>query len=762
MTTTEWKPTACNLCYANCGILARVDAGTGRVIEKIRGDRAHPVSQGYLCNKAARINYYQNNRDRLDSPLRRRDDGTFERVSWDTAIREVAARLAEIRDTHGGDKIFYYGGGGQGNHLGGAHSVSLRNALGIRYRSNALAQEKTGLAWMTSRMVGGAWHGDFHGCDVAIIVGKNPWQSNGIQRARVLMREIGRDPERTLIVLDPKRTETAELADIHLPVRPGTDVWCITAILGYLAQHDLLDLEWIEAHTSGHERILDQLRAAPVADYAEFAGLSLELIERAARAIGSTHKIALYEDLGAEMSPHSTLCSYLNILLFTLAGAFDREGGMHLVNGLAPILDEGNLMLDVDEDGYEVGRRVTPVTGARIVAGLIPCNSIAEEILNDHPDRFRAMFIESANPIHSLADSKRLREAFGALDFVVVIDVAMTETAALADYVLPASSQYEKFEATFFPSEFPDNFFHLRRPLMDALPGTMQEAEIHARLIEELDVFEPDELDDLRAAAERGLDAFALAMMGAMAQPKITRHISYVLYRTLGPTLPHDAAAAAALWGLCQRHVMSNAAAVQAAGHEGEGPALGNALFQAILDSPSGVIVASNRVGDHTQWRKPDRKIHLGIAEMNDEIDTLPDYALPERTDEFPLLLCAGERRLYTANTIIRNPRWMKSNNPTSLSTHPADAKQYGLGDGSRARLVTKRGEAIVLIELDDRMQEGTISLPNGLGMDYPDADEERRQTGVRLNELTDLEDRDPWVGTPYHKHVRARLEAIA
>ena len=114
MSTNEWQPTACNLCYANCGILARVDAATGRQIEKIKGDRAHPASKGYLCNKASRINYYQNHRDRLDSPLRKRPDGTFEPVSWDVAIREVAARFAEVRDTHGGDKILYYGRRGPG------------------------------------------------------------------------------------------------------------------------------------------------------------------------------------------------------------------------------------------------------------------------------------------------------------------------------------------------------------------------------------------------------------------------------------------------------------------------------------------------------------------------------------------------------------------------------------------------------------------------------------------------------------------------
>ena len=533
------------------------------------------------------------------------------------------------------------------------------------------------------------------------------------------------------------------------------------AILGYLAQHDLLDLDWIHTHTTGHERILKQLQTVPVADYATFAGLSPELIERAARAIASTDRIALYEDLGVEMAPYSTLCSYLNILLFTLTGAFDVEGGMHLVNRLAELLDEGVRTTDIDERGYEIGRRVTPVTGARIVNGLIPCNSISEEILGDHPDRFRAMLVESANPIHSLADAKRLRKAFEALEFVTVIDVAMTETAELADYVLPASSQYEKFEATYFPSEFPDNFFHLRRPLMEPLPGTMEEAEIHARLVEALDVFEPGELESLAEAAGQGLDAFAQAMLPAMAQPGIARHISYVLYRTLGPTLPHGAAAAAPLWGLCQRHVMTNGEAVKAAGHEGDGPALGNALFQAILENESGVIVSRNRIGDHTQWRMPDRRIHLGIGEMNDEIDTLSEYRLPERTEEFPLLLCAGERRSYTANTIIRDPRWMKSNNPTSLSTNPADARKYGLAEASRARLVTRRGEAVVLIELDDRVQPGTISLPNGLGTDYPDGNDGRKRTGVYLNELTDLEDRDPWVGTPYHKHVRARLEAI-
>ncbi|MEM9623333.1 MAG: molybdopterin-dependent oxidoreductase [Pseudomonadota bacterium] len=756
---SEWQPTACNLCYANCGVLARLDE-SGRQIEKVKGDKAHPVSRGYTCNKAARINFYQNGKDRLTSPLRRNADGEFEAVDWDTAIAEIAERFAAIRDAYGGDKIFYYGGGGQGNHLGGAHVGAVRSALGMKYRSNAIAQEKTGLAWMNARMLGGHWHGDFHACDVALIIGKNPWQSNGMQRARVLMRDLGRDPERLLVVMDPRKTETAELADVHLAVKPGTDVWCIAAILGYMVQQDLVDVGWLEQHTNGYSRILQQLQAVPVADYAEFAGVGLEQVEQVAQALGATDKVAVYEDLGIEMSPYSTLCSYLNILLFVIPGAFDAEGGTHLVSGLAEVLG-GAEQFSINDLGYEEGRPQTPVTGARMIAGLVPCNSIPEEILTDHPDRFRAMLVESANPVHSLADAQRFREAFAALDFVVVIDVAMTETAAMADYILPASSQYEKYEATFFPAEFPDNFFHLRKPLMAPLAGTLPEAEIHARLVEALGVFEPGALDDLAAAAQEGLDSFAAAMMQRMGEPDIGRHISYVLYRTLGPALPEGAASAAPLWGLCQQHVMKNADAVRAAGHQGDGPALGNALFQAILDNPSGVITARNSIGDTSQWRKPDGKLELLVGEMNDELDTLGDYRLPERSDEFPLLLCAGERRLYTANTIIRDPDWMKSNNPTSLSIHPGDALALGLQEASRARLQTKRGTAEVLIELDDRMQPGTISLPNGLGLSYPDAAGQNQRAGVYLNELTDLADRDPWVGTPYHKHVRARLEPL-
>src|SRR6478609_3140250 len=139
-----WKPSACVLCECNCGLEVELGGEDGRHLVKLRGDRRHPASQGYACEKAHRLDHYQHARGRVHTPLRRRVDGSFEAIDWDTAIREVAARLGAVRDTFGGETIFYYGGGGQGNHLGGAYARATRAALGSVYTSNALAQEKTG------------------------------------------------------------------------------------------------------------------------------------------------------------------------------------------------------------------------------------------------------------------------------------------------------------------------------------------------------------------------------------------------------------------------------------------------------------------------------------------------------------------------------------------------------------------------------------------------------------------------------------------
>jgi anaerobic selenocysteine-containing dehydrogenase len=737
------QQTACILCECNCGIEVELE---GRHLASIRGDKAHPHSQGYTCNKAMRLDHYQNGRDRLTSPLRRRPDGGFDEIGWDQAIAEIAARFAAVRDDHGGESIFYYGGGGQGNHLGGAYSGALLNALGARYRSSALAQEKTGEFFVDAHLYGGHTRGDYERAEVAVFIGKNPWQSQSFPRARVVLREIARDPERSMIVIDPVLTETAEMADYHLRVRPGSDAWCLAALVGVIVQEGLLDAEFIDEHTRGTEAVLPLLAAVPVADYAERCGVPLELIEAAARRIATAESVSTFEDLGVQQAPNSTLCSYLHKLIWILTGNFGRPGTVNLHSWMAPLAR------------FDLRERRTPVTGALVLGGLVPCNVIAEEILTEDPKRFRAMLIESSNPAHSLADSKRFREALSALELVVVIDVAFTETARHADYVLPAATQFEKWEATFFNLEFPRNCFHLRAPLMDPLPGTLPEPEIHARLIRALDVISDEQLEPLREAARAGRAEYAQAFVqAAISNPAMGGMAPYVLYETLGPTLPPGAAAAAALWGLAHRCAMTYPDAVRRAGH-----ADGEALFEAMLAGRSGITFTVDEY-EHA-WNyvaHPDRRIAVEIPTLVEEIGRLALDRAPYTTPQLPFVLSAGERRSNTANTIIRDPAWRKRDAGGALRINPADAIALGLADGSRARITTATGSAEAVVEVTDAMLPGHVSLPNGQGVDYPAEGGERVLTGVPANELTAVGWRDPIAGTPWHKHVPARVEAL-
>ena len=214
-------------------------------------------------------------------------------------------------------------------------------------------------------------------------------------------------------------------------------------------------------------------------------------IRAVARRLAAADSVSVYEDLGIEMAPNSTLVSWLQRVLWVLVGSFAKPGAMTAHTSVAPLFSYG-------ASGAEP---TDPVTGGAIISGLVPCNEIAEGMLSDHPERTRALFIESANPVHSLAESESFRKAMRAAELTVVVDVAMTETARLADYVLPAASQFEKPEATFFNLEFPHNTFHLRHPLLEPLEGTLAEPEIYSRLLEQLGVLDPELLAPLRAAA---------------------------------------------------------------------------------------------------------------------------------------------------------------------------------------------------------------------------------------------------------------------
>jgi anaerobic selenocysteine-containing dehydrogenase len=713
--STPWQPTACILCSRNCGIEVQIEGGR---LARVRGDEAHPLSQGYLCQKAARLDYYQSHADRLSAPLRRRPDGSFEEVSWETALAEVARKIRAIRDAHGGRALAYYGGGGQGNHLGGVYGRGLVEAMHTRYHYSALAQEKTGDFWVNGRLFGRQTCHVTEGveeAEVVVMIGTNPWQAHGIRNARDTLRAIARDPARTLIVIDPRRTETAAMADIHLAVRPGTDAFLLAAVLALLVREQREDRAFLDARTTGFPAVRAALLEVPVEDYAERAGVALDDLQRVARRLAEAKSASVRVDLGLQQSPHSTLNSYLEKLLYLIPGHFGRPGCNVLHSFFVPLVGHS------DEPGAGRASWTTAVTGMPEIGKLFPPNVLPAEIDSDHPGRLRALVVDSANPALTGADSQAYRAALRKLELLVVVDVAFTETAREAHYVLPAASQFEKWETTFFNLEFPTQAGHLRRPLFAPRPGTLPEPEIYRRLLVAMGEL-PARFPLLRVLARWDrrwpkLRLFPAALAAALRlRPRLRRYAAE----------------------------------------------LGEALFARLLESPSGALLSTHRHEDAWSFvRHADGRIHLEVPEMLQALRALADEAEPAEAARYPLVLIAGERRSYNANTIYRDPAWRKTDREGALHVHPADARRLGLVDGGRAVCESSRGRLEVQVAFAETMRPGLVGLPHGYGMEYPDADGRRRVNGPALNDLTDAASRDPLTATPYHKHVRVRLTPV-
>ncbi|MBL8420940.1 MAG: molybdopterin-dependent oxidoreductase [Dechloromonas sp.] len=747
------EKTACILCSRNCGLAVTIENGK---FTRIRGDEEHPVSRGYICQKAARLEHYQHHRDRLQHPLKRQSDGSFVRVTWEEALTDIARRLTAIRQQHGGSAFAFYGGGGQGNHLGGMYSQQLHKAMNSRFVYSSLAQEKTGDFWVNGRLFGHqTCHTteDVEHADYVLFIGTNPYQAHGIPNARDTLRDLQKNPDRTMVVVDPRRSESGRQADIHLQIKPGTDAFLMLAMLAIIVREGLHDHEFLARHCTGFDELECDLLAVPVAEYVQRTELAAADVERVARGFATAKTACVRIDLGIQQTLHTTLNGYLEKLLYLVTGNFGKRGGNNLHTFLLPLIGHS------DERNPKYPR--TARHGMFPISGLYPPNILPDEIEHEAEDRVRAMFVDSANPLLTAADTQAYERSFGKLELLVVVDVAMTETARLAHYVLPAASQFEKWEATGFNLEFPENAFHLRHPLFAPLGESLPEADIYTRLLEKMDEVPARFLLLERIArlepSFSGHAAFLVALAATLRRkPRWQPYVASIIYRTLGQSLPDGAAAAAPLLGLTTVYAKRHADAVRRAGHHGNRLTLGAALFRAILERRAGTLMSVHTFDD--TWsliRHPDRRIHLAIPEMLAELRALGSE-MPTGAD-YPFILMAGERRAYNANQIYRDPAWRKVDRDGALRLHPADAQHLGLADGALAKCRSATGELQVMVECDDSLRRGTATLPHGYGQRYGG----NGPFGPQINRLTASAHCDPLTRTPFHKYVPVHIERV-
>ena len=710
------------MCGNSCGIQVKV--GDDRIVE-VRPDKKNPFSRGYVCNKSRAVGSYQHHNQRVLSPLRRGADGSFEEIDWDAATDEIGSKLRRIIDEHGGRSVALIGGGGQANHLDVPYAISFLRALGSRYLYNALGQEYTQKYWINGQMFGSEgldFHVDEHRCDVLLVIGSNPWVSHGMQRARLVLAEIARDPNRKLIVVDPRRHETAQKADVYLQVKPGTDIYFFLALINVIVKEGMCDEAYIARHTTGWDEVkwvadlVTPERAAPLCD------LEAEQIRDVARTFAKAKRAATRIDLGIYHNIYMMENVYLERILLAITGNLGVPGGAVFPEGFV----SGGLL----EGGGE--RWETRVAGIQQIRGMFPPNALPEEILTPGEDRIRAVFVEGCNPLRSYADSKKFEEAFKALDLLVVIEPAMTEAARLAHYVLPAKSGYEKFEASLFPKGFPEIYFHLRHPVCKGPELAKQECEILQMILE-----------------KTGVDVSAVS--------------PFALAKQL-PQGSDQPAVLSLIRGLCTLFAMKHRDALKENGIiTGQGDDASE-LFQAILDHPEGVHLCDTMDESNLDGLKTDdKKIHLAVPMI---LEMLRGHPIPDEVDitdhaEFPFVLQTGERTNYTANTIQRDNSWRALKLPTNyvrMSTQ--DAERLQVSDGETVKVVTDTSTVSIPAKVSDDIYPGNLSIPHGFGMLHTNEETGKlEQIGVNVNELIAAEHREPFTGIPLHKHIRCRIE---
>jgi len=743
----QWHKTSCVMCAQNCGLEVKVEDNK---MVKVRPDKDNPRSQGYACRKGLKVAHHQHHAQRLTHPLKRVGDD-FEQISWDQAISEIAARLSAIVKTHGPKSFAYMGGGGQGCHFEAAFGVRLLRGMGSRYHYNALGQELTGHFWSWGRATGRQYlfgGPDHHNTDVLLAWGWNGMMSHQMPQARRELKDMSKNPDKYLVVIDPRLSETAKIADIHLPVRPGTDALLSRAMIAIILEEGWQNTDYIEQHVTGFENIRHLFEGFDTRAALKVCELDYQQVRKVCRLV-ATRKSSMHPDLGVYMNRHSTATSCLGIMLLAICGRIGVPGGNVIPGHLMPIGSHS------DEREARTWRTVE--TDFPAIMGVFPPNVVPEEILSNHPERLRAVLCSSSNPLRSYADTTAYEKAFSRLDLLVTCELAMTETARLSHYVLPARSGYESWDGTFFAWTYPEIYFQMRQPIIKPEGEQLEVSQIMVRLADELGLV-PDIPAELHTAAKKDRLEFGMALMNFIqAQPEAMKTIPFILAKTLGKEM--DSANLATLWGLLNTLPKSSQENAARVGFT-PGLTLGEEIFQALLDHPEGLWMGRcDTEKNLDSLRTEDGRINIAYPEMADwiqSIDPMSEAAALDDNKKWPLILVAGRHMDMNANTLMRDPSWNKGRRACTLAMNPEDADKLGIKDGQVVTIKTEAGSAEIELEVTGAVRPGQVMIPHGFGLEY-----EGEVYGANVNRLTKNTHRDQLAGTPLHRFVPCRVEAI-
>jgi anaerobic selenocysteine-containing dehydrogenase len=734
----------CTICEAACGLELEV---SGREVVSIRGDAEDVFSRGFVCPKGAALRELDADPDRLRHPLVRRE-GVHVPVSWDEAFEAIDRGLRPVIEQHGNDAVALY----LGNPV--AHSTALGLYIqavltGFRSRNRFSASTVDQFPKMVASglMFGAALSvpvPDIDRTRFLLVLGANPIASNGSLftvpdfrgRARRLRERGGR-----LVVVDPRRSETAAIADEHIAIRPGTDALLLAAMAHTLFAEDRVSLGRLAEWTNGVDEVRSAVAAFAPELVAERCGVTAPVIRRLARELAAADGGCVYGRIGTTTTEFGTTASWLVDVLNVLAGQLDRPGGAMFPKAAA--FASNTRGKSGVGGGIALHRHRSRVRGAPEVFGEFPCACLAEEIETPGAGQIRALITVAGNPTVSNPNTQRLTRALESLDFMVSVDIYLNETTRHADVILPGLSPLEQSHYDVpFPQLSVRNWARYSPPVFEPPLGAPEEWQVLLRLLGVLLGQGPKPDVDALEALVIGLQVQSLVRAkGSPIEGREPAEILAALAPRVGPDRLVDLALRTGPYG-------------DRFGANPDGLTLDR-----LAAAPHGIDLGPLAPRIPELLRTPSGRIELApellLVDMGRLAESLEQPA--------PELLLVGRRHVRSNNSWMHNlPMLAKGPARCTLQLHPDDAAARGLAHGDEARVTSRVGSVVVAVEVTDAIRPGVVSLPHGWGHDEPGT----RLTvagvrpGANSNVLTDELALDPLSGTSVLNGIPVEVRA--
>lgn len=717
---------ACNLCEAICGL--EIKHLNGQVLS-IAGDKADPFSRGHICPKAVALKDVYEDPNRLRKPQKRvlGADGSisWQEIDWEQAFREVTARLREIRAESGANAIAFYGGNPSVHNSGTLMAApGFVRSVGTKTVFSASSVDQYPHHFAAWQLFG---HPllmpvpDIDNTDFWIIMGGNPIASNGsimtapdvANRLKAIQKRGGK-----VIVIDPRRTETAERADQHHFIRPGTDVYLLLAMTQVLFAENLIRLGRLETLVDNLYQLHDAVANYTPEAVADRTGISADAIRQLTRDFAGAERAALYGRVGVSVQAHGSLCLWLINVLNILTGNLDEPGGMMFTSPAFDILGKKQIYAKYDRFRSRVSNRPE-------FMGELPVSCLAEEILtparSEGEQPIRALVTSCGNPVLSTPNGGQLDTALDALDFMVSVDIYLNETTRHADYILPPATGLETahYDVTFHALAI-RNTTRLSEPMVPKPEGMLYDWEVYEylRLYLENENYDPTTEGSPKPEGRTPENPLQ----------KIDLALQYGPYKTQ------------------------------------------NLSLQTLRDNPHGIDLGPLRPVMPDRLMTANARIDLAPQLLVDQlINSLPDRqtvnapgSTPQASGPMQLI---SRRHLRDNNSWLHNAyRLVKGRNRCTLQINPADAAERGILNGQSVRVQSRVGVVELPAELTDDMMPGVVSMPHGYGHNRPGIrlDVAQAHAGVSINDLTDETILDELTGNAALNGVLVEVNAVA